>query len=140
MLRSTFVPGRVVDAAGHLDAVDGGAEPAHVLQEEAARLGVAPQPEVLARDVARGLELEVAPVRGTAPADDDLVLGHLEAMVAGRVLVVQPRQDVAGGPAGACAVPGVSGVSASSTRAPASPRRVTMRRVGVPAPRPDSAG
>src|SRR3954452_4146428 len=46
-----------LDAGRRLLAVDGGAQPAKVLQEELARRGVAAQPEVLPGNVGKGFEL-----------------------------------------------------------------------------------
>src|SRR5579875_4014715 len=64
------------DAGGNRLAVDRGAQAAEVLQIEITARRIAPQPEMLARNIRQSVQLEICPIIASAAPDYDLVLGN----------------------------------------------------------------
>src|SRR5262249_13548462 len=69
-------------------SVDGRAQAAEVLQEKLPVRGIAPQAEMLSRNIGRRIELDIGPVVAAAAAHHDLVLGHLVLLAAAVVLIL----------------------------------------------------
>jgi hypothetical protein len=76
-----------LDARGDLLAVDRGAEPAEIFEEKLAVRRIAPQPEMLARDVRKSFQLQIGPIIAASPARHDLIFRHAIGLAAGGVLI-----------------------------------------------------